>query len=254
MPADIAEGSDVVVADLMSAPLDVLSHVAEGRDVLVCCAGHVEEGEPFVALVDRVVSAVESVPASARPLCWFLAGAALLDLDATGRRALDVPQIRDVFWPHRANFERLSRSSLEWSLLCPGPMVDHPAVGLDRLRITTDRVPIEMPPDPDHLSPMELIPNFIARLPEMIVPYADAAAVMLAHVSRGGSMSRKRVGLALPIGMQGKKDQWRSGAGAGRKRVAEDPGKNSRDRSRLRAVASPAALAREDSNLPDVRS
>jgi hypothetical protein len=86
-------------------------------------------------------------------------------------------------------------------------MVEQPAVGLDRLRISTDRVPIEMPSDADRLSPLELIPNFVARLPEMIVPYADAASLMLAHVSRGGSMSRKRVGLALPIGMQGRKEQ-----------------------------------------------
>ena len=158
-----------------------------------------------MALVDRVASAVESLPEPARPLCWFMAGAALLDLDGNGRKAVDVPQIREVYWPHRANFERLSRSNLEWQLLCPGPMVDQPAIGLDRLRVTTDRVPVEMPRDADRLSPLELIPTFIARLPEMIVPYADAASLMLANVSRGGSMSRKRVGLALPVGMLGKK-------------------------------------------------
>jgi hypothetical protein len=206
VPAETAEHSDVVAADLMTAPLDAVARFAEGRDALVCCAGNVEEGERFVALVDRVASAVELVPDTVRPLCWFMAGAALLDLDASGRKAVDVPQIREVYWPHRANFERLSRSSLAWSLLCPGPMVDQPAVGLDRLRISTEGLPVVMPPDVDRLTFPELIPHFVARLPEMIVPYADAASLMLAHVSRGGSMSRKRVGLALPIGMRGTKD------------------------------------------------
>jgi hypothetical protein len=42
----------------------------------------------------------------------------------------------------------------------------------------------------------------------MIVPYADAAALMLANLDAGGAMSRHRVGLALPVGMRGKKGEW----------------------------------------------
>jgi hypothetical protein len=42
----------------------------------------------------------------------------------------------------------------------------------------------------------------------MIVPYADAAALMLANLDRGNAMSRHRVGLALPEGMRGRKSQW----------------------------------------------
>ena len=42
----------------------------------------------------------------------------------------------------------------------------------------------------------------------MIVPYADAAAVILAHSERGDRTSRRRVGLAPPVGMKGSKDQW----------------------------------------------
>ena len=37
----------------------------------------------------------------------------------------------------------------------------------------------------------------------MIVPYADAAALMLANLDRGNAMSRHRVGLALPEGHAG---------------------------------------------------
>jgi hypothetical protein len=39
----------------------------------------------------------------------------------------------------------------------------------------------------------------------MIVPYADAAALMLANLDCGNAMSRHRVGLALPAGMRGRK-------------------------------------------------
>jgi hypothetical protein len=46
-----------------------------------------------------------------------------------------------------------------------------------------------------------------ARESEMIVPYADAAASMLARRARGGPMLRKRVRIALPVGMRGSKDQ-----------------------------------------------
>lgn len=42
----------------------------------------------------------------------------------------------------------------------------------------------------------------------MIVPYADAAALMLAHLKHGDAMSRHRVGIALPAGLRGRKEQW----------------------------------------------
>jgi hypothetical protein len=35
----------------------------------------------------------------------------------------------------------------------------------------------------------------------MIVPYGDAAALMLANLDRGSATARHRVGLALPAGM-----------------------------------------------------
>ena len=53
-----------------------------------------------------------------------------------------------------------------------------------------------------------MLPFFVPRIPEMIVSYADAAALMLANLTPSGEMSRHRVGLALPVGMRGKKTQW----------------------------------------------
>jgi putative NADH-flavin reductase len=205
---EVAENARVTVLDLDAVGVDELARFVAGHDALVCCAGVVTQGEAFVALIDRVVSAVERVPAASRPVSWFMAGAALLDLDTNGRRGVDLPKVRDTYWPHRANFERLQRASLDWRLLCPGPMVDQPAVGTERLRISIDALPSPLPAVARALPAPLLLPLFAAKVPEMIVPYADAAAVMLNNIAAASAMSKRRVGIALPAGMRGKKDQW----------------------------------------------
>jgi putative NADH-flavin reductase len=205
LPPEAQARVSVHTGDLaVSAPLDLI----KGQDALINCAGYVADGESFVNLVDRLVTAVESLPAAAQPVCWFVAGAALLDIDASGRRGVDLPKVKSTYWPHRINFERLGRSQLDWRLLCPGPMVDEPALGADRLRISLDRVPVEIPAFARALPGALFLPVFASLIPQMIVPYADAAALMLANLDRGGSMARHRVGLALPSGMRGRKPQW----------------------------------------------
>ena len=169
----------IYVADLdVSLPVNVV----EGHDALVNCAGNVADGARFVALVARIVEGVESLPLAGRPVCWLLAGAALLDIDESGRRGVEMPRLKTTYWPHDANFQRLVRSGLDWRLLCPGPMVEQPALGFERLRISLDRLPVP--------------PLFASLIPRITVPYADAAALMLANLDRGNAMARHRVGLA----------------------------------------------------------
>jgi putative NADH-flavin reductase len=189
------------------APADIAEFI-DGHDALVNCAGHVADGEGFVHLVDRLVASVQSLSAAARPACWFLAGAALLDIDPSGRRGVELPKVKSTYWPHRVNFERLSQSDLDWRLLCPGPMVEQPALGLDRLRVSLDILPVQVPAFARALPGPLLLPVFASLIPQMIVPYADAAALMLANLDRGSAMARHRVGLALPLGMRGRKSQW----------------------------------------------
>jgi uncharacterized protein len=204
----VAARARVTHCDLSTVQADELARFVEGHEVLVCCAGVVTEAERFVAMIERVVSAVESIQVAARPVSWFMAGAALLDLDASGRRGVDLPRVRDTYWPHRVDFERLQRSSLDWRLLCPGPMVDQPGLGSDRLRISIDTLPAPLPAMARFLPAPLLLPLFAIRIPEMIIPYADAATVMLDNVAVGSVMSRRRVGIALPPGMRGSKSQW----------------------------------------------
>ena len=202
LPADMRGQVAVHTGDLN---VDLPADIVRGHDVLINCAGHVAEGAQFVSLVDRVVAAVESLPAGRQPVCWFLAGAALLDIDASGRRAVELPKVKSTYWPHRANFERLERSSIEWRLLCPGPMVARPALGLEKLRISLDRLPVATPTILRALPRPLVLPVFAALVPQMIVPYADAAALMLANLDRDSAMARHRIGLALPVGMRGRK-------------------------------------------------
>lgn len=205
LAADVAAGAHVTDLDLDTATSAELAAFATGRDVFVCCAGYVTEGQAFVRLEDKVVTALESIPPGQRPVCWFLAGAALLPLDASGRIGLDLPKVRDTYWPHRLNYERLQRSGLDWRLLCPGPMVDGPAIGLQRLRLSVDTLPAPLPAIARSLPAPLVLPLFALKIPEMTIPYADAASVMLADVAPNGPTSRRRIGVALPVGMKGRK-------------------------------------------------
>jgi putative NADH-flavin reductase len=205
---ELRSGAAVVEADIHAMTTGALANFVEGHAVLISCAGLVTEGQQFVSLFDRVVTEVGLLAPDARPVCWFMAGAALLDLDGRGRRGVDLPKVKNTYWPHRVNYERLQRSDLDWRLLCPGPMVDQPDVGLDRLRVSIDTLPVPLPAGARLLPAPLLLPLFAARVPEMIIPYGDAAAFMLSQTSPGGALSRKRGGLALPVGMRGKKEQW----------------------------------------------
>jgi uncharacterized protein len=202
---EVRERVSVHTGDLSElVPPDMI----RGMDALINCAGHVADGEAFVGLIDRLVTAVDRLPPAEQPVCWVLAGAALLDIDSSGRRGVELPGVKkSTYWPYPVNFERLTRSRLDWRLLCPGPMVEESAIGLDRLRISLDALPVQVPAFARALPGPLFLPLFASLIPQMIVPYADAAALMLANLDRGNAMSRHRVGLALPEGMRGWKSQ-----------------------------------------------
>jgi hypothetical protein len=205
LPAEARLRLSVHTGDLSVLDPRDIAELIRGHDALINCAGHVADGQRFVDLVDRQISSVQLLAPSTRPVCWFLAGAALLDIDSSGRRGVDLPKVSSTYWPHRVNLENLSRSDLDWRLLCPGPMVEQPALGLAKLRCSLDRLPVDVPKFARVLPGPLFLPVFASLIPEMIVPYADAAALMLAHLARDDAFARHRVGLALPPGMRGEK-------------------------------------------------
>lgn len=208
LPADLRGKISVFEADLAAVPVSELSAALRGHDVLINTAGLVSEGQAFVNLVDRLIAGLEAIPSGQRPVCWFMAGAGLLDIDDSGRRGVDLPKISSTYWPHRVNFDRIRSANLDWRVLCPGPMVDRPALGIERLRISIDTLPVHVPAIVRMLPGPLVLPFFAYRVPEMIVPYPDAAALMLANLDCDGAMSCHRVGIALPVGMRGKKREW----------------------------------------------
>ncbi len=200
LPAELRDRVSMHTGDLSAlVPLELV----RGQDALINCAGHVADGETFVGLIDRLAIGVSMLARAEQPICWFLAGAALLDIDASGRRGVDLPTLKSSFWPHRANFERLIRSNLDWRLLCPGPLVGAAAIGLHRLRISLDTLPVKVPAVAGVLPGSSLLPVFTSVIPQLTVPYAVAGALMLANLDRESAMTRHRVGLALPGDMRG---------------------------------------------------
>jgi uncharacterized protein len=99
LPTDLLGRVSVLQADLSAVPVSELSAALCGHDALINTAGSVTEGQAFVSLVDRLVAGVESIASSARPVCWFMAGAGLLDIDDSGRRGVDLPKIASTYWP-----------------------------------------------------------------------------------------------------------------------------------------------------------
>ena len=86
---EVRERVSVHTGDLSAVvPPDLVS----GQDALINCAGHVADGETFVGLIDRLVTCVDLLPVAEQPVCWLLAGAALLDIDSSGRRGVDLPE------------------------------------------------------------------------------------------------------------------------------------------------------------------
>lgn len=208
LPADLRWKIMVYEADIAKASTSALANIFRTNDVVIDTAGFVAEKQTFVDLTDHIVTSLESIPEKKRPVCWFMAGAAILDMDERGRRGVDLPFVKPTYWPHHANFNRIRQTTLDWRILCPGPMVAQAHLGLDRMRISVDRLPVQIPALSGFLPKALALPFFIYRVPEMIVSYADAAALILGHITPDDEMSHHRVGLALPVGMRGKKKQW----------------------------------------------
>ena len=208
LPTDIRWNGMVYEADIAKESTSALASIFQTNDVVIDTAGFVTEEQIFVDLTDHIVTSLESIPEKKRPVCWFMAGAAILDMDERGRRGIDLPLVKRTYWPHRVNFNRIRQTTLDWRILCPGPMVAQPPLGLDRMRTSLDQLPVQMPTFSKSLPKALALPFFLYRLPEMIVSYDDAAALMLAHITPNDQMSHHRVGLALPIGMRGRKKQW----------------------------------------------
>jgi len=174
-----------------------LADVLRGHDVVINAAGYVADGAAYTSLVANVVATVESALGNGGRF-WLFGGAALLDVPGTAITTLDLPGIPKIFEAHRTNLERVKRSTLDWSMLCPGPMIPAPNGKVtEALVVSQDVWPVARPSYTHFFPRVALSLAFRHSIPRMTVYYEDAAKVILDNLAGRGPLSLKRVGIAL---------------------------------------------------------
>ena len=194
---------------IVEAGLDdtaALAKAMTGHDVVINAAGHLVDGAVFPELVARVTRAAQTALGAGGRL-WLFGGAGLLKVPGTDLLTLDLPKIPPVFEAHRTNLRMVAATTLDWSILCPGPIIDsdtgQPHAGL---RIAIGEWPVDPPSALVRMLPkIALSLAFRNRLGEMTISYDDAALVILDNLAPGGPTSRQCVGVALPRGMKAHK-------------------------------------------------
>ena len=183
-----------------------IAKVMVGHDVAINAAGNVTEGSTFTQLVQAVVdSTIISLGEGGR--LWQFGGAAVLNVPGTHVMGVDLPKVPRVYEAHRTNLDALRRSPLDWSMLCPGPMIasenDKPT---GNLRLSVDEWPMTRPAYTYVLPRLAWAFALKQKMPELTISYEDAAEVILDNLSKNGRFSRRRVGVALPSGLRNYKD------------------------------------------------
>jgi putative NADH-flavin reductase len=184
----------------------LVSHACNGQKAVINAAGNVTDGQQFVELFDAVTGAVEA-GLGGNGRYWTFGGAAALDVPGTDTMTTTLPKVPALFNAHARNFARLKASPLSWSMLCPGPMIPasdgQPHAGL---RLASDCWPVPRPGVTRYLPRMATSLAFKRAIPELTICYEDAARVILDNLAADSPYVKRRVGIALPIGIRQNKD------------------------------------------------
>lgn len=177
-----------------------LTDALKGHDAIINAAGHVDDGAGYVSLIAGIVRAADAALGEGGRF-WLFGGAAMLDVPGTGVTTLDLPRIPKMYQAHRANLNAVRATRLDWSMLCPGPMVPAPdGKATKGLLVSADVWPVSPPAYTRILPRIALSLAFLRLIPRMTIYYEDAADVILGHLGKNGPYSHKRVGVALPKG------------------------------------------------------
>lgn len=177
-----------------------LTDALKGHDAVVNAAGHVNDSAGYVLLIAGIVRAADAALGEGGRF-WLFGGAAMLDVPGVGVTTLDLPRIPKMYEAHRANLNAVRATRLDWSMLCPGPMVPAPDGNATKgLHVSADVWPLPPPAYTRILPRIALSLAFLRLIPRMTIYYEDAADVILGHLGKNGAYSRKRVGVALPNG------------------------------------------------------
>ncbi|MGG4343560.1 NAD(P)-dependent oxidoreductase [Paenibacillus lautus] len=184
-----------VIVDDMMDPVSVGEALAH-QDAAIIAAGHAGQGEEFVRIIDNIISQCELEPSFSGRV-WVMGGAGLLDIPYTDLIGNNLPGFPPEYKNHNRNFERLQRTELDWSIMCPGTMTDSREHSDSAyLHVTTEFLPVPMQETIKDFSEAEIAGHLFSRFQELNVAYDDVVMCMLDHLELEGSFKRKRVGLA----------------------------------------------------------
>jgi len=210
-----------VVEGQATSAEDVDKAMKEGSfDVLINTAGTpkktvrtVEDAKctDFCKIVDNLVtSAVKHGPKRV----VFVAGFAALDIPGLDEQLVEyLPAAMQTYQTHICNLIKLEQSGLDWTLYCPGPMIEDKPSELNELTITLDTVPhMEEYSSWMLCMPLKIcclfIPIKLSLMPKMCITYDDLSNVMVAMCAPNGPHKNKRVGVANPPGFTRSMDTW----------------------------------------------
>lgn len=177
-------------------------------DAAVIAAGNPKDADGFARIIDTIVTQADRHPGFGGRL-WMLSGAALLDIPHTDRNMINLPGMPPMYQVHQINYDRIRKSKLDWSVLCPGPMVENADDAyMTNLRISMEKSPLAISESERSMPDTELFGLLAKKTPELIIPYKEAARLIIKHLERSGPFSGKRVGIALPEGSNGEKAGW----------------------------------------------
>lgn len=206
--ADLA-GDRVTIRQAALTAHDALADVLRGHDAVINAAGYIADGAAYVPLVQGVIRATETA-LGAGGRFWLFGGAGLLDVPGSAITTLDLPGVPKLFEAHRANYRAVKATALDWSMLCPGPMIDSPdGKATEGLIVSTETWPVPRPAFTHFLPRPALSLAFKNALPRMTIYYEDAARIIVDNLGKNGPLSRKRVGVALPGGQTRTKEAVR---------------------------------------------
>lgn len=201
----VARAGDLRHANLTLTEVDYASHTAlrdvmRPHDVVINAAGTLGDTVHFAPLVERIIRAAEAALGPGGRF-WMFAGAALLDVPGTSIVTLSLPGVPRIFDGHRINYRAIRGSQLDWSILCPGPMIASPnARATDGLIVSEEIWPVPRRAYTNLLPRLALSVAFRQAVPRLTIYYEDAAKVVLDNLGKNGPFSRRRVGVALPVG------------------------------------------------------
>lgn len=201
------EHPQVTIIGVDHASVSQLSDAMKGHDAAINAAGYLSDTENFATLVARIVDAAQAgLGAGGR--FWTFGGAALLDVPGTSKLTMDLPGVPTIFQTHRTNYAKLRDSTLDWSILCPGPMIAAPdGKATQGLLVSADTWPVPRPGFTRFLPRIATSLAFRNALGRFTIYYEDAAKVILDNLESNGPFKCKRVGVALPVGMSRYKEQ-----------------------------------------------